>query len=92
MYRVGWPGWKIAAHWGAPLLVKLDVLHDKEAGVFVVTSRDLAGLVVEFSANSTAENAHREIQSCVEMLMEEALSSPPKVKPITAWPGEFSLA
>ena len=50
MYRVGFPGWKIAARIGVPILVKIDVIHDKEAKVFVATSRDLPGLVVETNA------------------------------------------
>lgn len=93
MYRVGFPGWKLAARFfRVPLLVKLEVLHDKEVGVFVVSSPDLRGLVVEMPDTASAEELHREIHGCVEMLMAEALSAPPKSRPITAWPGEFQAA
>ena len=92
MYRVGYPGWKLAARLNVPLLIKLDVIHDKDAGVFVITSADLRGLVVEAPDTAIAEELHGEIQGCVESLMRERLTQPPKVRPITAWPGEFQLA
>ena len=47
MYRVGFPGWKIAARFNVPLLLKIEVAHDKKANVIIATSPDLAGLVVE---------------------------------------------
>lgn len=46
-YRVGLPGWRLAAKAGADLYLRVDVLRDDEAGVFVATSPDLAGLVAE---------------------------------------------
>lgn len=93
MYRVGFPLWKLAARLNVPLLVKLEVLHDKDARVFVITSPDLKGLVVEAPDNTTAEEMHKEIHGCVEMLMENLLSRPPKPRSVTtAWPGEFSPA
>ena len=39
-YRVGFPGWKIAARLGVPLTVRVEVLWDNEAKVFVATSDD----------------------------------------------------
>ena len=93
MYRVGFPLWKVAARFNVPLLVKLDVVHDKEARVLVVTSPDLKGLVVEAPDNTSAEAMHKEIHGCIEMLMEELLLRAPKSPSVTtAWPGEFSRA
>lgn len=92
MYRVGFPGWKLAARWNIPLLIKLDVVHDKVAKVFVITSSDLRGLVVEAPESASAEQLHEEIYGCVDMLMEDLLKQPPKARPITAWPGEFQPA
>lgn len=93
MYRVGFPGWKLAARYlRVPLLVKLQVLHDREAGVFVVTSPDLRGLVVEMPDTSTVEDLHKEIHGCVDMLMRELLHSPRKSATVTAWPEEFQPA
>lgn len=86
MYRVGFPGWKIAARFGAHLLVKIDVLHDKESGVFVATSRDLPGLVVEAPG---MEELFPEVYNCVTMLLTEKLKSAPIKRPVAAWDGDF---
>ncbi len=86
MYRVGFPGWKIAARFGVSLLVKIDVLDDKEAGVFVATSGDLPGLVVEARS---LEDLFREVYDCVGMLLFEQLKHEPKRKPVAAWSGDF---
>lgn len=93
MYRVGFPFWKVAARLNVPLLVKLEVVHDREARVFIVTSPDLRGLVVEAPDDTSAEDMHKEIHGCVQMLMDEMLSQTPKAPSVTtAWPGEFSAA
>jgi hypothetical protein len=92
MYRVGWPGWKIAGRLGVPLLIKLGVLHDREAGVYVVTSKDLPGLVVEIPESATVEQMHKEIDDCAVMLLSEHIAQPSKAKAVTAWPGEFVAA
>lgn len=39
-YRVGFPGWKIAARLGFMLKVRVDVLWDDDAKVFVAQSDD----------------------------------------------------
>lgn len=86
MYRVGWPAWRLAARCGAPMLLRVDVAQDKDAGVLIATSPDLQGLVVE--ASST-EELMREVFHCVDMLMEEELKQPPKHRPRAAWNGDF---
>ena len=91
-YRVGRPGWKIVARWGVPILIPLEVLHDKEAGVYVITSSNLRGLVVEMPQSSTAEEVHREIHACINSIMCELLHEMPRSQPVTAWPGEFQPA
>ena len=53
MYRIGFPFWKQAARLGVPLKMRINVMRDREAGVFVATSDDLPGLVCE--AASMAE-------------------------------------
>ena len=93
MYRVGFPLWKLAARLNVPLLVKLEVVHDRQEKVFVVTSRDLPGLVVEVPDATQAEEMHKEIHGCVEMLLQEALAHGRKAAAVTtAWPGEFASA
>lgn len=69
MYRVGNPGWRVAARVGIPLNVRIDVIFDDEAKVFVATSEDLKGLVVEAA---TVEELWAEIKQCAcELLVEE---------------------
>ena len=89
MYRVGFPGWKIAARVGFSLLVKIDVVRDDDAGVFVATSLDLPGLVVEAA---DLERLFPEVYDCVNMLLVEQLKSAPKRRPIAAWDGAFCPA
>ncbi len=89
MYRVGFPGWKIAARFGVPLLVKIEVIHDKKAKVFVATSSDLVGLVVEVK---TIDQLFPEVYGCVDMLLSEQLKRSPKSKPVAAWDGDFCPA
>ncbi|MEZ5645580.1 MAG: hypothetical protein R3E99_10560 [Burkholderiaceae bacterium] len=68
-------------------------MHDQEARVFVVTSPDLHGLVVEAPDTTGAEDLHKEIHDCIDLLMEQLLSKAPRARSVTtAWPGEFSPA
>jgi predicted RNase H-like HicB family nuclease len=81
MYRVGFPGWKLAARFNVPLLFRLDVVHDEGAKVYVATSPDLKGLVVEAD---TLEALVKEVQGCVDLLMQQALHRQPKQRPMAA--------
>lgn len=89
MYRVGFPGWKLAARLGVPLLLRVEVMHDDAAGVFVATSPDLRGLVAEAP---TIDGLFRAVYDCTDMLLEDCLKVPPKRKPLAAWSGEFLAA
>jgi len=89
MYRVGFPGWKIAARLNIPLLLRIDVLRDAEAGVFVARSPDLQGLVVE---SESLESLMKDTYDCIDMLMEEQLKRAPRHRPAAAWNGEFAPA
>lgn len=89
MYRVGFLGWKIAARCGVPLLVKIEVQHDEAAGVFIATSPDLRGLVVESASKNELID---DVYDCVNMLLETELKTVPKKKPVAAWDGEFCAA
>ncbi len=89
MYRVGFPGWKLAARFHIPLLLKIEVIRDEVANIFVATSPDLLGLIVE------AENLDQlmpEVYSCVDMLLQDQLKRMPKSKPLAAWDGLYSPA
>ena len=72
MYRVGFPFWKLAAHLGIPLSLRMQVMHDDEADVYIATSTDLAGLV----------------HNCAEMLIERALHRPLKRAATLVWDGK----
>jgi len=85
MYRVGFPGWKIAARLGVRLVLRVEVMHDHEAGVFIATSPDLRGLVVEERDHKALMQS---IYDCTEMLLEVQLGqSSIKDAPYVAWDG-----
>lgn len=46
MYRVGFPGWKVAARLGIPLKLRIEVMHDEETQSYWTKSPDLDGLIV----------------------------------------------
>jgi hypothetical protein len=73
----------MAARLYVSLLVKVEVLRDKAARVFIVTSPNLKGLVVEVHDNVSKEQIQKEIHGCVEMLMQNLLSGAPKSRSIT---------
>ncbi|NLC36468.1 MAG: DUF1902 domain-containing protein [Alcaligenaceae bacterium] len=75
MYKVGLPLWKTAARLGVPVSLRIDVRHDSEVNVFIATSPDLNGLIVEAT---TIEDLIRETNGAVEMLMEELVHGSPK--------------
>lgn len=67
MYPLSWPGALVLGRMGVPLSMKVFVRRDPEAGVFVGTSPDLPGLVVE--AESWDEMV-REVSDLVPMMLE----------------------
>lgn len=71
MYRLGWSFATLLAKIGIPLLIKVDIIHDDGANVYIATSSDLKGLVVE--AN-TLDELEKEVLELVPELL--ALNSP----------------
>jgi predicted RNase H-like HicB family nuclease len=71
MYRVGFPFWKVAARRGVPVLLRVEITRDEEAGVYVGRSHDLDGLVVEAA---TLDELRTEALSAAETLLELALT------------------
>lgn len=47
MYRYGWPFSSLVARMGGRVQIKLNIIRDNEAGVFVGSSPDLEGLILE---------------------------------------------
>jgi len=46
-YKIGYPFWKVAAKMGVAMKIRVDVLKDDDANVYVASSEDLPGLVCE---------------------------------------------
>jgi len=70
MYRVGLPGWKLAARLNLPLSLRVDVHFDHEVNIFWATSPDLDGLAVE---GQTLDVLRSEVRGAAESLLELAM-------------------
>lgn len=46
-YPLSWPFSRLLSIFGITLLIRVTFLYDTEAGVFVATSNDISGLVLE---------------------------------------------
>ena len=88
LYRLGNPGWRLLETLGASIYCRIDVQFDVEAKVYIATSPDLAGLVVEAASK---EEMFREVPHCIGMLLEA--QSPRKHVPEarTIWSGDACL-
>lgn len=80
-YRVGMPGWKLAARLGVVLQVRVEVMFDSESQRYIATSPDLDGLVCE---GGSWDELVPEVHDCVGMLMQAHLHRAPKRPPYTA--------
>lgn len=75
MYRLGWLFAEFFASLGIPLLIKVNVLYDNEANVYVATSTDLKGLIVEAE---TLDELEKEVKQLIPEIVE--LNKPNLVK------------
>ena len=73
MYRVGFPFWKSVARAGFPVSLRVEVMFDGDARVFIATSPDLNGLVVEAPS---VDELVRETNGAIDMLMQEYVHEP----------------
>lgn len=90
MYRIGFPGWKLAARLGVRLVLRVDVVRDPVAGVFIATSPDLRGLVVE---EKDPQALIQSVYDCTDMLLCDHLNTPSmKAAPYVAWDGQAVAA
>ena len=71
-YRVGFPGWKIAARLGCPLRVKVFVVYDEESKMLVAECNDFQPYLGIVTEGNTFEELQRKVEECCEMAMEEA--------------------
>lgn len=74
-WRLGFPGWRIAAFFGIPICIKVDVFQDKVGGVYFATSDDI-GLALE---SESLDGLMKEIHSALPELI--ALMHSPVQKP-----------
>jgi len=89
MYPVGWPLWKLLVRLGVPAIVRIEVVYDAEAEVYVATSPNLDGLIAEADSKAALMDA---VHNCIDLLMEEKLPVPPEHRPLAAWSGELLAA
>lgn len=78
-YRVGVPGWQVAARFGVPLSFRTHVFRDREANVFWATSPDIDGLAVEAA---TLEELVQEAALAGRELVELQLGVSPTTDPV----------
>lgn len=76
-WRLGFPGWRIAAALGFPIQIKVHVCKDEEAHVYYATSDDI-GLAVE---SDSLDVLMKEIDWALPELLE--LAHTPIEKPRT---------
>lgn len=66
-YPINYPFSRVFAKLGAEIIIRVDFIHDKEANVFVATSQDIKGLVVEAE---TYEQLQSELKEAIATLSE----------------------
>lgn len=79
-YPVGYPLWRLFARLGFTLKIRVDIVRDPEAGVFVATSRDLQGLVCE---SETLDSLRNDIRRATNALLSVAYYPSPAPPHIT---------
>jgi predicted RNase H-like HicB family nuclease len=63
---------------GVPLNIRVNVLKDEEAGVYVATSDDLKGLVCEAATmDELVQEVHSTTQELLEFYLENKVGVPP---------------
>ena len=82
MYRVGLPGWKIAAKCGLPIRLRVNITQDLEANVYVAQSPDLDGLIVEAH---TLDELKDEALAAAGVLLELALHAKAQARTDFIW-------
>lgn len=82
MYRVGLPGWRLAARMGVPVRLRVNIRHDLEANVYVAESPDLDGLIVEAH---TLDEIKSEALAAASMLLELQLHTKPQAQTDFVW-------
>ena len=72
MYRVGFPGWKLAARLGIPLVFGVQVHKDEASGTYWAESSDMDGLVV---SGTDLDDLQSEIMGAAEGLLSLSINN-----------------
>lgn len=79
MYRVGFPGWKVAAHLRVPLTFRVWVHQDVETGTYWAESDDLDGFI---ATGDTLPEIRKSVEEVAEAMLNSELGvSHPRAKP-----------
>jgi len=73
MYRIGFPGWKLAARAGIPLRLRVQAFKDEESNSYWAKSDDLDGLVV---SGATLDELQGEVMAAVSVLLQLEVRNP----------------
>jgi predicted RNase H-like HicB family nuclease len=87
-YRVGFPGWRLVAKLGVPMVVKIVVHKDKDSGTFWAEGQGLRGLVV---TGKDLNELYSECTAAIDELMSLELDGyqPRSLEPRMAFPKAF---
>ncbi|MEA5097274.1 MAG: DUF1902 domain-containing protein [Burkholderiaceae bacterium] len=83
MYPIEYPLWSILARFGRRLIVKIDVQHDEEAGVYIATSQNLNGLICEAA---TMDELKAETERVMRDLVAFCVRGQHPALPVLEWP------
>ena len=78
VWRLGFPGWQIAARLGWPIKIKIDVCKDEESNTYFATSDDI-GLAVE---SESLNELMKEIELALPELLRLAHTTINKPRPV----------
>lgn len=74
-YRVGFPGWRLAARLGLPLRVVVNVMYDMEARVFVASCEDFLPYLGIATEGETFAELKKNVRDCIADAFEESFKS-----------------
>ncbi len=83
MYPIEYPLWSLLARFGRRLTVKIEVLHDAEAGVYIATSKDMTGLICEAP---TMDELKTETERVLRDLVAFCVRGKNPALPVLEWP------
>jgi hypothetical protein len=83
MYWFEYPLWSLLARFGRQLIIRIDILHDEEVGVFIATSKNMRGLVCEAD---TMEELKAETERVVRDLVALCVRGKNPALPMLEWP------